>query len=475
MVDIPTIVTAAGLQPTPPATLQLLLIGGVQATNPDYTANLPGILIEDISSTDVGALVLIDQAKVETVNSLTPYGANDWLLIQLGNMAGIEQADATNTSIFVVFTGTPGFTIVDGFVVSDGTYQYVVQDGGIIGVGGSTVPLFCIATQEGSWAVPSGTVTQLVTAVPALITLSVDNPSVGTPGGAAQSAASFRQAVLQAQLASAQGMTTLLKTLLAQVPNIPANLVSVAQSTKGWEVIAGGGDPYFTAYAIFLALFDINALVGSSLNILSFAGNPCVVTLDKFHQYATEQIVEFQGIVGTGSLESLNDTPFNITVISPTSFSIPLATPGGVYSGGGVCTPNFRNITAGVNDYPNTYQVTYVNPPILPVGIVVTWNDISTTLVSPTAIAQLAGPPLVDYVNGLTVGQPLNALEMEAIFVEAVAGILPAGLISKLTFTVSINGIGVAAAGVLYYAEPNSSVQECGFNTDISQVTFVQG
>ena len=56
--DIPVVVTAAGAQPTPPATLLADLIAQVSATNPGYTANLPGSLIENISSTDVGALVM---------------------------------------------------------------------------------------------------------------------------------------------------------------------------------------------------------------------------------------------------------------------------------------------------------------------------------------------------------------------------------------------------------------------------------
>jgi hypothetical protein len=474
-INIPTVVTAAGLQPTPPATLQLLLIQGVAATNLDYTTNLPGILIEDISSTEVAGLSLIDQAKVELVNSLDPYSANDWLLIQLGNMAGISQAPATNTSVYVVFSGTPGFVVVKGFVVSDGVYQYVVQDGGIIGTGGASLPLYCVATQTGSWAVPSGTVTQAATAVPAGITCTPNNPTAGTPGGAAQSSASFRQAVLQANLAVSQGMTTALKTSLAMVPGVQARLVSVQQQTAGgWEVIVGGGDPNFVGYAIFAALFDISSLVGSVLNVVSIGNSyPAVITTDKDHGYATGQVVTIKGAEGSGNIPSINNTPFTVTVTGETTFTIAF-TPSGSYTGGGVVTPNLRNITASINDYPDTYEVIFVNPPALTVAMTVTWNTISTNFVSPASVAQLASAALADYVNNVVVGQPLNILEMEQVFLESVASILPANLVSLLTISVSVNGIGVSPVGALIYGEPSSAVQEGYFTTNSGMITVTQ-
>src|SRR5208282_2382045 len=182
MADIPTIVTAAGLHPTPPATLRALLIAGVAATNPDYTTNLPGGLIEDVSSTEVGGLSLIDSTKVEIVNSLTPYAANIAMLIQLGNIYGVQQGQNTNTSVLVVFSGPPGFVISQGTTVSDGTYQYVVQTGGIIASSEQTSSLFAVATQTGTWAVPSGTVTQLITSFPTTSpAITVTNPLAGTP------------------------------------------------------------------------------------------------------------------------------------------------------------------------------------------------------------------------------------------------------------------------------------------------------
>ena len=477
-VDIPTVVGPEGLQPTSPATLQQLLITGVTSTNPDYASNLPAILIEDIQNTQVAGLSLIDQAKVELFNSLTPYGANDFLLIQLGNQAGITQAPATNNSVYVTFQGTPGFVVVENWIVSDGTYQYSTQDAVIIAASGYSSPVFALALATGSWAIPSGTVTQLVTEPPTGITLSCNNATAGTPGGAAQSSASFRQAVLQANLAVAQGMPSFLKTQLANVPNVQARLVSVQQQAGGgWEVIVGGGDPYQIGYAIYDALFDISILKQSVYNILSIGSSyPAEITLDKNHGYATGQIVTFTGITGTGNLTGLNNTPWSVTVTSPTAFTVAFTPSGGAtYGGGGVCTPDLRNVSASINDYPDTYVVNFVNPVALSVAMTVTWNTISTALVSPASVAQLASAALADYVNNVIVGQPLNILDMQNVFLLAVASILPAALVSELTFSVSINGTGASPTGSLIYGEPQSTVQENYFTTNSGAITVTQG
>lgn len=478
--EIPTVIGSAGLQPTPPATLRQAIIAGVTSTNPDYTANLPGILIEDVLDTQIAGLSLIDQAKVELVNSLTPYGANDFLLIQLGNQAGVYQAPQTNTSVYVVFQGAPGFVIVQGFVVSDGVYQYVVQaPGGIIGQSGYSLPLFALATQEGSWPVPSGSVTQTVTSVPTQIQqagFTVNNPTAGTAGGAAQSAASFRQDVLQANLAVAQGMSSFTKTQLRNVPNVQSRLIAMPASGSGYEVLVGGGDPYYIGYAIWRGVGNPNALVGSTLHITAIgSAYPAEITTDKNHGYTTGQIVTMLDIIGTGNLESINNNPYAVTVTGNTTFTINFTPSGGsTYTGSGIVTPNLRNVTASINDYPDVYEVIFVNPPALTVAMTVTWNTISTSFVSPASVAQLASSALADYVNAVVVGQPLNILEMQEVFLEAVAGILPANLVSELEFSVSINGSGVAPTGSLIYGEPNSSVQESYFTTNSGMITVSQ-
>lgn len=328
-VDLPVIMTSAGAQPTPPATLLAQLIAIATAIDPGLTTNLPGSLIEDISSTDVGALTVLDQARVDLINSLTPLGANEFLLNLLGQIYGVLQGQASNTSVYLVFSSPNlGFVVAQGFTVSDGTYQYVVQDGGVIESSGMSAPLFAVATQSGSWAVPANTVNQLVTSVPATITLTVDNPNTGIPAGAAQSLESFRAQVLQAGLAASQGMARYLKTLLGNVTGVQPRLVSVLQQNPpsgGWEIIVGGGDPYAVAYAIYSALFDISTLVGSVLSISGITN----ATLGVATTVLDHGLVSGEQIKITGASPSnFNTTGATALVINETAFTYGVNTSG---------------------------------------------------------------------------------------------------------------------------------------------------
>jgi hypothetical protein len=465
------VVTAAGAQPTPPAALLAQLLALVAATNPGYTANLPGSLIEDISSTDVGALTLIDASAVDTINSLNPFGANLFLLYQLGEkIYGVQQGQSTNTSVYCVFSGSVGFPIAVGFTVSDGLHQYTVQDGGIIGSGGSSAPLFCLATVAGSWAVPASTVTQLITSVPDTISLSVTNPEAGLPGAGTQTEASYRSQVLQAGLAASQGMTRYLKTLLGNVLGVQPRLVSARQITGGgWEIIVGGGDPYEVAYAIFEALFDISTLKGSVISVVGVTrANPGVVTTDLNHGYTTGQTIQ---------IANSNPTNYNgsytATVLTEKTFSIGTDTTGfPAYVGDAFVTPNSRNLSVTINDYPDVYTIPIVIPPQQSVAISLTWNTTSTNAINPTAVSQLGSQAISDYVNSIAVGVPINLFELQTVFQVAVANLIPTVQLTRMVFSVSINGVGVApesGTGIIA-GDPESY-----FLTTPDTITITQG
>ena len=473
MSELPLNVTSAGLTPATPAQVLAALITSVTKTNPGYTANLPASLVEDISSTDVYAILQSDSALVELLNSITPFGANAFLLAQLGQVYGVPIGAQTNTSVYVQFTGAAGLLITKGFTVSDGQYQYVVQDGGIIEAGGTSAPLFAVASQTGSWAVPAGTVTQLVTSAPPGVSLSVTNPSTGIPGTAAsETETSYRSRVLQAGLVTAQGSSTMLKTLLGRVPGVQPNLISVRQKTNNWEVIVGGGDPYAVAYAVYKALgAGISLLVGSTIGVTGITkANPGKVTTDINHGYATGAVVTMYGV---GGMTTVNGVPYTITVVDEKNFTIGVDTSGYTsYTSGGYCTPNNRNVPVSIYDYPDTYSIPLVIPPEQTVSMAVTWNTTSSSYVSPASISQLATPALIAYVNGLSPGQPINQFELDAVFQQAVAPILPTPLLTRLLFSVSINGVGVspsAGTGIIA-GDPESYM----FMT-AADVTILQG
>ncbi|WP_430229746.1 hypothetical protein [Paraburkholderia tropica] len=401
--SVPLVMTSAGPQPTPPATLNQDLINGVAATQPDYTANLPGLLIEDVSSTATGALVTIDQIRVDAVNSITPYGANAAILAQQGVMLGISQGQPTNTSVNVVFTDTlaPGYVIPVGLVVSDGTYQYVIQDGGIIQSGGSTSPLYAVANQSGSWSVPAGSVTQIITSLPTPYNtqITVSNPLAGTAGNpSSESVQSYRSRIMQANQVAGQGTPTYIATLLKEIPGVTPRLVTILQTTFGWEVICGGGDPYAVAFAIYQGVLDLSTIVGSITSA--------------------------------------------------------------------------RNVAVTITDSPNSYTITYVNPPQQVVTVAATWNTNLTNFTAGAQVNQLASTAIQNYINGIQVGQPINVFAMEDAFQQAVSSVLPIANLTRLLFSVTVNGSPVtptSGTGII------TSDLESYFAISASGVSVVQG
>ena len=264
--SLPLLFTASGPIPTPPTTLQQDLLAAVAEQVPGYTANLPGSLIDDISGTDVGALVTIDQARVDAVNNLTPYAANPYILAQLGQQFGLPQGQLSNGSAYVVFSGSPGYVIPVGFLVGDGTNQYAVQDGGTIGSNGLSPSLYVVATNAATFAIPAGSITQIITSVPSPYTLTVTNALAGVPAQAPETVESYRSRLLQAFNVAVSGTQAYLKTLLLAVPGVSPQLVAVRQQGIYWEVICGGGDPYQVAGAIYSGVSTVGLLTGSAIS-----------------------------------------------------------------------------------------------------------------------------------------------------------------------------------------------------------------
>jgi len=364
---VPLNMTVAGPIGTPPATLNAQLIANATALAPGLTANLPGSLIEDLSSTATGALMVLDAARVDYINALAPGAANTYILYLLGQQAGIPQGGGSNTSVYVVFTGPVDYVIAAGFTVSDGSNQYIVQDGGIILSTGMSAPLYAVATVAGSWTPILGTVNQIVTSVPAPYVITVTNPAAGYPGGSVESIAQYRMRVVQAGLASAVGMIPFLKTQLMAIPGVVPRLVSVLQTTAGWEVLCGGGgDPYAIAYAIYISCLNLASLYGS-------------------------------------------------------------ATAG-------------RTMSVSITDAPDTYTVLYVNSPMQTVTVTATWNTTQLNFTAGASVNQLGAPAIVNYVNSIPVGQPINLIAMSSAFQLAVASVLPAEYLTTLVFSVYING-----------------------------------
>jgi hypothetical protein len=467
MADLPVVLSKQGMQPIAPADLWAQLLADVAAIRPGYTANLPGGLIEDISSTDVAALALCDSARVELVNSLTPYGANAWLLRQLGAIYGVKIGDPVNTSVQVIFNGVPGYVIPAGFLVTDGVYYYAVKDGAVIGSSSQSGLVTCIATTSGAWEVPVGTVTELATSVPSNVTLTCSNPYAGTPGQLAESETSYRTRVLAAGLAMGLGMPAYIRTLVGNVPGVEQRLVSIQQqSGGGWKILVGGSaDQYAVAYAIYQAMLDVSTLTGSTMLIANISAAPNgVVTTVLNHGFSNGDHPVATDVRGM----AINGMPMTVTVIDDKHFQCGINTTVlGAYVGGGVLTPNNRNNVVAITDYPDVYSVTYISPPQQIVAITVTWNTIEANFINGAAVAQLGAPALAAYINSIVVGQPINLYELQTTFQGAVASVIDAQQLTRMVFAVSINGLGVSpepGTGIIptdpesyFYSPPDGS------------------
>lgn len=399
---LPVVMTASGPVPNSPAALSSDLIATVEAENAGFTANLPGLLLEDLTSTGTAMLSQLDQARVDAINSVTPLGANAFILAQQGTMLGLPQGTPTNTSVLVVFSGAgiPGYVIVPGLVVGDGAHQYVIQSGGVLQSSGQSAPLLAIASQSGTWAVPAGSVNQIATSLPTPYNtaLTVTNPVAGTPATTTESPQAYRSRIMQAQQIAGQGTPAYLTTLLQNTPGVTPRLVSVLQNTFGWEVLCGGGDPYAVAYAIYKGTLDLSTIVGS--------------------------------------------------------------------------TTTARNVSVSIIDSPNTYTLTYVNPPQQVTTVQTVWNTDLPNFTAGAQVNQLGAPAIQDYINSIIVGKPINLNAMSAAFAQAISSVLPVGNLSAFTFTVFVNGSVVApeAGTELIPGDPESY-----FEASNTAVTVTQG
>lgn len=291
------IITASGATAATPDELNAELLAVAVARAPGLTADLPGSLIEDMGSTATGALIVQEQAAVDLINSISPLTANEFILKQLGLVYGVRPGLGSNSSVFVTFSGTPGFVVNTGFIVGDGTHQYLTQDPAIVsgpGPVGTSQPTFCVAVDSGTWAIPENSVTQIVSGVPAGFTLGCTNTTTGVPGGDPQTVAEYQAQVIQAGQAVATGVSTLVKTALQNVSGVQARLISFRQTGGGWQVIVGGGDPYQVANAIFQSLFNILDLVGAAT-----VGSTQTVAINDFPDtYSIVYVVPAESTVG---------------------------------------------------------------------------------------------------------------------------------------------------------------------------------
>ncbi|SFN72382.1 Baseplate J-like protein [Izhakiella capsodis] len=441
MSDLPVEWNSSGPQVQTAAALREKIVSIATQLAPGITTELPGSLIEDIASTSAGALLICDQARVDAINSVSPLTANLFVLNLLAQQYGVQgQKIAGFTAVDVTFTGPAAFIIPEGFQVSDGSNTFALPYAIVINADGESDPVTCIATVSGAFAVPEGTVTRIVTGVPAGITLSCTNKTPGIPGSGAETVAQYRARVWDAGIPTVQGYPGFIRTALANVANINLRLTAVIADGDRWVIMCGGGNTYAMAAAIYQSAGDISRLKGCALEVTGItSASPGVVTTNITHGFSDGQTVTLKGVEG---MTGINGTPFKISVLSPHSFSLNSDTSGaGTWAGGGEVTPNLRNQRVTVTDWPDTYLIPFVIPLQQNVKIFFKWRTDGVNYLTAQSVNSVVSAPVIAYINQLYAGKPLNLNTVKDIFLSAISSILNPDLISALDVTVTVNGV----------------------------------
>ena len=397
-IAIPLIMTSAGPQPTPPSTLRNAVLQAVAAVVPDYTANLPGTLIEDILSTQMGALVTMDQARVDSVDSVSPAQATPTIIQAQGSMFGIPQGTTNNASANVQFSGLAGAVIPAGTVVSDGTNQYVIQTAAVIASTGVSQLVLAVATTFGTWAIPANSITTIVTSLPTSFNATVTNPATGTPATTAQTVQEYRGTIFGAFNQVAQGVPGYITQQLNQVPGVNPLLTNVQQVTGGWKVLCAGGDPVAMAGAIYLSVLDLSTIVGSSDSAINVVES----IIDGTNSYSVTFVTPVQNSV-TMSVEWTT----NIVNFGAGSIVNGLATPALISYINSLGTNQPINLGVAQQVFTNAVASMLPAAALSGIAFTVLINDVQT---SPGAGLQIIPPPTTDGYfyctpSGVTVAQ----------------------------------------------------------------------
>ncbi|ANI28269.1 baseplate J-like family protein [Yersinia entomophaga] len=441
MSDLPVSYNASGPIPLTANELRDKIVSLATAQSPGITTDLPGSLVEDIVSTSVGALLVCDQARVDLINSVGPLTANIFMLNTLAEQYGITgQKTEGLTTVQIIFSGPAGFALPQGFLVSDGTHQYSLSDTTIIPASGTTSPVTCAATITGTWAVPENTVNNIATSLPSDIVITCTNQTAGIPGGPTETVAEFRGRVWESGMSTVQGYPGFIRQKLTDLDNVQARLVSVVADGSDWIIMCGGGDIFSMAGAIYKSAGDISRLKGTSLNVTGITNaSPGVITTDITHGFSSGQVAIINGVTG---ISGINGTPFTITVINSHSFSIGVSTTGsGAWTGGGVVTPNLRNNTVTINDWPDSYVIPFVQPLQQRVTVKLEWATESVNYLTDATVSSLVAAPVISYINGIYAGNPLNINSIKDVFLQSINETLNMSLISNLNVIVTVNGV----------------------------------
>lgn len=276
---LPIVIGEAGAQPTSPEDILTNYVNRLNDVYPEFTL-LPPDLVSGFVQTATIGLSEIDQTGVDLINSVSPYSVNIPLVREYGYLYGITQVVSQNVQVFLTFTGTPNAPIGKGFLVSNGNYQFSVQNNVRIPSTGTLTNVLALGVSAGNYPVPENTITQIITSIPSNITLTVNNPNPGIPPTDPESIDDYRERVLLSGQRTVQGGPDFIKSTISNVPGVSPNLVAVRNPAPGqFAVVVEGGDDISVANAIYESIPDVSSLTADVTNVSGQAINSVTINI----------------------------------------------------------------------------------------------------------------------------------------------------------------------------------------------------
>jgi len=478
---VSVVISNQGRVSAQPSDMYNTVITNATALSPGLTTNLPGSLIADVVETGVAQCLVSDSAATELINSISPRTANMAVLNQIGQVVlgplGVVGA-AANSSVNVVFSAPANSVIPAGFIVSDGTNQFVTQHASVTSSGGVTTPVYCIASSATGITVAANTVTTVVSAQPPLYTITVNNPLPGAAGTGTELPNDYRNRIVTANAAPVGSAPSVIRSQIASIPGVVNRTIRVLQLPAGAGIMVAGGDPALIAGAIYNSGFFAPLLGISVNNLVQVTGTTNVqMKFSLAHHFSpgSTLVVTGETLSPFTSLDGVTYTVLSVVDQFTVITNATLSSYSGNVSGNAFLQSNPRNTTVGVVDYPDTYSVNYIQPIPQLVSATVTWNTLVPAFASASQLQQNIQTAIASFINSIPAGNSFTTNDIANAALNASPSLLSPTQFSNMSIAVSFDGITAPfnpSAPITYLADSQGYLYT---STTGSNITVLRG
>lgn len=221
-------------------------------------SQLPSSIQMNLIDESVVMMNEIQDMIVNTMNSISPTYANDYIFNELGSAYGLERKKQSKSTVTLTFGGKAGVIIPEGTqaTTEDGSMIFTTTNQTVIRTNGEGE-----ASAEGmedyTDDIPAGSVSVLVSNI--LNVDTVTNKTDGSSSTPAETIKEYRERVQNAMLSNRVGTIAYMLNQICSIEGVIKRLTAVrmADGMKGdykisnIEAVVGGGEDYQVAEAIF--------------------------------------------------------------------------------------------------------------------------------------------------------------------------------------------------------------------------------